>query len=149
MAGTTSELWYKLFYGTSSGSYSVFDAKEICLSNGGSLATLASANEQDFVLSNQFLDSQGWTFTDWFWIGAYSETGASTAFKWARGSNLQADQAVDLSYVNWKSGHPESSPASTHIEIYLTYNANGGSTGEWKDLFPAGKIKGALCQFRI
>ena len=124
MAGTTSELWYKLFWETDNYAYNNAEAKEICSSNGGSLATLASENEQDFVFSNQFLDSQGWTFNDWFWIGAYSESEDSTVFKWVRGSNLQTDQTVDLSFVSWKSGYPESSSSSTHIEIRLEYRVS-------------------------
>ena len=105
MAGTTTELWYKLFWGSETGTYDNAEAREICSTNGGTLASLATQDESDFVFSNQFLDSQGWSFTDWFWIGAFSDSNDSTAFKWIQGSNLQANQAVDLSFITWKSGY--------------------------------------------
>ncbi len=113
------------------------EAKELCESFGGYLATITNASEQRFVLN--LLHSE----QDAYWIGAYRDSN-STAYKWVTGESF--------SYSNWATNQPSYTSGSNN-EYYVGMYSNDDGTQyseleKWNDFAAStNTVKGFVCEW--
>lgn len=101
-------------------SLSWFDAYTYCDEIGGHLATITSANEQQFI--ETYMNSQA--FNHEAWIGAYSD-----CEKW----NWITEE--EFEYTNWLPGDPN---CGAGVEFFAQTNCI--QFGKWNDLPPHGQL---------
>ncbi|MCP4346545.1 MAG: hypothetical protein GY795_13590, partial [Desulfobacterales bacterium] len=108
-------------------------AKAIAEDMGGYLATITSADEQQFI--EDLLISSGVPSAA-YWFGLV-EAGTEGIYTWDNGESLS-------SYTNWNDGEPSNAPGDESVgHIYWTvepdapYNAFS-HRGKWNDLRPEG-----------
>lgn len=97
----------------SANSYNIPDAEALASSVGGSLATISSQAEQDWLLDPSRAGS-----SDLFWIG-YTRTSSGGPFAWEDGSTS--------TYTNWNGGEPNNLGDERNTVM------NWGSDGRWND----------------
>ena len=107
-------------------SLSWFDAYTYCDEIGGHLATITSANEQQFI--ETYMNSQ--SYSDRPWIGAYSD---GTKWNWVTEEKFE--------YTNWLSGQPN---CDKGYEFFM--NINETSIGVWNDANPY-RILHLICEW--
>lgn len=100
--------YYEIFYGT----YTWEEAKRLCESKGGYLATITSKEEQEII---DELNSHG----DDLWIGGYR--GSDFVWKWVTGE--------EWDYTHWNEGEPNDSDAVVNNENRVVVQWGG-----WNDL---------------
>lgn len=118
-------------------------AQKLAISWGGTLATITSSNEQNFI-NTTFLSGKLEHLP--LWIGLH-KSGAKGGFSGKVGA-LQVQVAVQpnadfrwvtgeaLSYTNWKSGEPsDTPPGENYVAINWAYSdvPPRGLKGDWND----------------
>ena len=102
-------------------------AKEICESRGGYLASINSAEE------NEKLTNLAANLSNYVWIGG-SDEGTEGNWYWVNGDSF--------TYSNWNSGEPSNSDNKEHyLSLY-------GKTGMWNDAANDNQyISGFVCEY--
>jgi hypothetical protein len=118
-------------------------AEALAVSWGGTLATITSSNEQNFI-NDTFL-TRGFTYRP-VWIGLFDPAPKGT-FSWAlRGieqqmgfgpkARFQWVTGEPFAYSNWKAGEPNNSPPGEYyVAINWEYSdfPSRGLKGDWND----------------
>ena len=115
--------WYAL-----AGQYSTWHAAEVAAEAlGGTLATVTSAAEQQFIEDN-FLVPGG--YSQILWIGATDEASEGN-WTWVTGEPFV--------YENWEVGEPNNSAGTEHYAAMNWHWSEGqGQPGTWNDVYANG-----------
>lgn len=102
-------------------------AKNAAIAKGGYLATITSANEQDFIKNAFFAVGSGYGS---YWIGA-SDAATEGSFQWVTGEAF--------SYANWGGGQPDNNTGFGGPDgedyVQFVWRADGTTPhgGRWND----------------
>ncbi|MEO0531484.1 MAG: lectin-like protein [Planctomycetota bacterium] len=123
-------------------------AQAAAVSNGGYLATLTSAAENDFVYDNLASDPIYWQLGAGFitgpWIGGLQPVGSpepAGGWEWVNGEGV-----FDGNYTNWRAGEPNDNPIGEDRVLFFGSSVpfNG-----WNDARNAAIVPSYIVEYPI